>query len=112
MRPSGFSFAVLVGLSLAGAMTLAGTANAGAPSVASGVPCHDYAQIVETLGERYGEAPVSLGLQSNGHVLQVFTSPESGSWTILSVAPTGVGCIVAAGKSWMSRPTTSTDPSA
>jgi hypothetical protein len=70
------------------------------PTVDAGMPCHDYQTIVDTLGKRYGEAPVSLGLQANGNVLQVFTSEESGSWTILSVAPSGLGCIVAAGESW------------
>jgi hypothetical protein len=67
------------------------------------LPCHDYQKIAETLDKRYGETPVSLGLQTNGNMLQVFTSPETGSWTILSVAPTGIGCIVAAGRNWQSR---------
>lgn len=106
LRSCGFVIALVAGL------TLSFAANARAPGVTGRMPCHDYAQIAETLGKRYGEAPVSLGLQSNGNVLQVFTSSESGSWTILSVAPSGVGCIVAAGKSWMSRPTASADPSA
>ena len=71
------------------------------PTVA--LPCHDYARIVETLEKRYGEAPQALGLQSNGHLLQVFIS-AAGSWTILTVAPSGIGCIVAAGRSWQTRP--------
>jgi hypothetical protein len=74
------------------------------------LPCHDYRTIAETLGKRYGETPVSLGLQTNGHVLQVFTSKESGSWTILSVAPTGIGCIVAAGQHWQSGPGKEAEP--
>lgn len=67
------------------------------------IPCHDYRSIVETLDKRYGESPVSLGRQSNGHMLQIFTSPASGSWTILSVSPDGIGCIIAAGHGWRSR---------
>lgn len=80
------------------------------PSIGTRLPCHDYQKIADTLGKRYGETPVSLGLQTNGHVLQVFTSPESGSWTILSVAPTGVGCIVAAGRNWHDQKPLSDDP--
>lgn len=79
-------------------------AQAQLPSVPARLPCHDYHKIAETLGKRYGEQPVSLGMQTNGHVLQVFTSAESGSWTILSVAPSGIGCIVAAGQGWQTRP--------
>jgi hypothetical protein len=86
-------------------------ASARTPGAAARMPCHDYQKIVETLDKRYGESPVSLGLQTNGNVLQVFSSPESGSWTILSVAPSGIGCIVAAGKSWHDQTPRSTDPS-
>lgn len=93
-RRSGFALCLIAGLLPAVA---AATPAAG---VTTRMPCHDYQTIVETLGKRYGEAPVSLGLQTNGHVLQVFTSAASGSWTILSVAPTGIGCIVAAGRNW------------
>ena len=86
-------------------------AAASTPSVGARMPCHDYQTIVDTLGKRYGEAPVSLGLQTNGNVLQVFTSEESGSWTILSVAPSGLGCIVAAGKDWHDQRPPATGPS-
>lgn len=80
------------------------------PSVGTRLPCHDYQRIVETLDKRYGETPVSLGLQTNGHVLQVFASAESGSWTILSVAPTGIGCIIAAGRNWHEQKPQRSDP--
>ncbi len=86
-------------------------ASARTPGAAAPMPCHDYQRIVETLDKRYGESPVSAGLQTNGNVLQVFSSPESGSWTILSVAPSGIGCIVAAGKSWHEQKPRATDPS-
>jgi hypothetical protein len=96
-------------LALAGCLTIGlafavgPTANAQMSGSEGSLPCHDYQKIAETLGKRYGETPVSLGLQTNGHLLQVFSSPESGSWTILSVTPTGIGCIVAAGRNWQSR---------
>jgi hypothetical protein len=66
------------------------------------VPCHRYDEIASQLGSRYREAPVSLGVQTNGNLLQVFASPESGTWTILSTSPTGMTCVIAAGKSWES----------
>src|SRR5262245_32207677 len=66
------------------------------------VPCHRYDEIARQLGHRYREAPVSLGVQTNGNLLQVFASSESGTWTILSTSPTGMTCVIAAGKSWES----------
>lgn len=109
-RSSGIVLCLITGLlSITGLLpTLA--AAAATPGVGTRMPCHDYQTIVETLGQRYGEAPVSLGLQTNGHVLQVFTSARSGSWTILSVAPSGQGCIVAAGKNWHDQRPPATDP--
>ncbi|HMR33148.1 MAG TPA: hypothetical protein PKA13_18340 [Geminicoccaceae bacterium] len=66
------------------------------------IPCHSYAEIARQLDNRYKESPVSLGVQTNGNLLQVFASPESGTWTILSTSPTGTTCVIAAGKSWES----------
>jgi hypothetical protein len=64
------------------------------------LPCSGYEQIRRELDEQYAEEPVSLGLQSNGHLLQVFASEESGTWTIISMAPNGTACVVAAGANW------------
>jgi len=66
----------------------------------SRVPCHSYTDIVGQLDKRYAEAPISIGMQSNGHMLQVFANQTRDSWTILSVSPKGVGCILAAGHNW------------
>jgi hypothetical protein len=72
------------------------------PPLPDRVPCSDYASIAQQLGARYEEAPVSLGLQSNGNVLQVFASATSGTWTVVSLTPSGYACILAAGESWES----------
>ncbi|MCB2012504.1 MAG: hypothetical protein R3C70_15990 [Geminicoccaceae bacterium] len=92
------------------ALTFLGTMIAGpaslaqVPTVQPAIPCHDYKEIARQLGNRYEEAPVSLGMQSNGNVLQVFASKDKESWTILSVSPEGTGCILAAGRRWEDMP--------
>ena len=78
----------------------AATAHAQTSFAVQRLPCHAYAEIARQLGTTYAEAPVSLGLQSNGNLLQVFSSAESGSWTIVSVAPDGSACVLAAGQHW------------
>ncbi|MCB1970866.1 MAG: hypothetical protein H6851_15290 [Geminicoccaceae bacterium] len=88
------------------ALTLAGiVAGGSAPqaqvlSVPPRVSCHDYKEIARQLDSRYEEAPISLGMQSNGNILQVFASKDKDSWTILSISPQGEGCILAAGRRW------------
>lgn len=108
MRLLALTCCLAIGLALA----VGRPANAQMPGPEGRLPCHDYQKIAETLGKRYGETPVSLGLQTNGHLLQVFSSAASGSWTILSVTPSGIGCIVAAGRNWQSRQPGSDDPRA
>ncbi|MCB2055631.1 MAG: hypothetical protein KDE35_15495 [Geminicoccaceae bacterium] len=75
-------------------------------------PCHDYAELARQLEGRYAEAPVSMGLQANGDLLQLFANEAKDSWTILSVSPGGRGCIVAAGRDWLDLKPRSDDPEA
>lgn len=101
-------------LPFAAAALLASTAPADAQVVQGSVPvvCHNFAEIAKELGERYEEAPVSLGLQSNGNLVQVFASKRSGTWTLLSTTPAGFACVIAAGKGWESIPFDKEDPGA
>ena len=87
-------------IATAGALTLATTAVDAQEPPGGQVPCSAYTEIARQLGDRYEEAPVSLGLQSNGNLLQVFASRASGTWTIVSTAPDGFACVVAVGDNW------------
>jgi hypothetical protein len=96
-------------LALAFVANMSSEATAQVP-VSPRLPCHDHSEIAKQLTSKYKEAPVSIGLQSNGNLLQVFASKNSGSWTILSTTPRGLSCILAAGKSWEQKPLTNLDP--
>jgi hypothetical protein len=76
------------------------------------MPCHNAAEIAKQLGNKYEEAPVAFGLQSNGNLLQVYASEQKNTWTVVSTTPNGMSCIVAAGKKWESLPYLSNDPMA
>jgi hypothetical protein len=76
------------------------------------VPCHNAIEIARQLSSKYDEAPVAFGLQSNGNLLQVYSSSQKDTWTVVSTTPTGVSCIVAAGKRWESLPAVNNDPAA
>lgn len=78
----------------------AGSDAAQSPLAVQGRRCHAYAEVARQLSATYHETPVSLGIQSNGNLLLVFNSPTSGSWTIVSTTPTGLTCILAAGRHW------------
>ena len=71
-----------------------------------------HAEIEQMLDQKFAEIPAALGLQSNGHLVQVYASKDGATWTIVTTRPDGVSCIVAAGKSWESLPFIKTDPMA
>ena len=58
-------------------------------------------EIVDYLGQTYDEAPVAGGIASNGSVLEVFTSPDGNSWTIVLTSPDGTSRVMAAGETWL-----------
>jgi len=66
--------------------------------------CAAHDQMVERLGAKFTEVPVSLGLAASGHVLEIFTAKEGETWTLVATAPEGKSCIMAAGKYWQQLP--------
>lgn len=62
--------------------------------------CAAHAQVVERLAERYGESRQSIGLGSDNSMVEMFASPETGTWTITITRPGGPTCLVAAGQAY------------
>jgi hypothetical protein len=65
--------------------------------------CGEHRAVVANLEKIYSEAPVSIGLASNGAVIEVLASP-SGSFTIILTQPNGLSCVMAAGENWENLP--------
>lgn len=59
--------------------------------------CAQRGVIVERLEQLYGESRQAVGLAGTQGLVEVFASLETGTWTILVTAPSGVACLVAAG---------------
>lgn len=62
--------------------------------------CAPRATAAANLAERYQETPSGRGLASDGSAVEVFSNPETGSWSILVTMPNGISCMVASGQSW------------
>ncbi len=65
--------------------------------------CGERDAIVASLEKIYSEAPVSIGLGSNGAIIEIFASP-SGTFTIVLTRPNGLTCVMAAGENWEDLP--------
>ena len=97
--PRGRLFTWLSGSILAAAALLASVNQANAQSL-----CAKYTDIAKHLSANYSEAPVSIGLASNGGLVQVFSSKEGETWSIVMTMPNGMSCLLAAGESWENLP--------
>ena len=86
-----------------GALTVMATA-VDAQTAASQMLCSARPIMVEQLQKRYAEVPVAMGLQSNGTVLEVYSSRRTNTWSIVITTPTGVSCLVSEGQNWEALP--------
>jgi len=57
--------------------------------------------LVAQLGADYAETAVARGLSHQGVVVEVFSSGDGSTWTIVITRPNGASCVVAAGEAWM-----------
>ena len=56
--------------------------------------------IVENLAKKYNETLVSVGLMSNGNLLEVYAAADGSTWTLITTSPDGESCVEAAGTDW------------
>lgn len=78
-------------------LALAGTAMAAQPV------CSARSDILAKLANAYHEQPNSVAVTAEGSLLEVLTSSDDTTWSILITAPNGVSCLVAAGKDWQEK---------
>ncbi len=62
--------------------------------------CAPREMVVDRLANSYGETRQSLGVGSQGTVVEVFASDDTGTWTITVTMPNGLTCLVASGQSF------------
>ena len=67
---------------------------------ASAANCGQRTLVIEKLSSKYAEKLTVGGLQtsrSSQTVMEVWSSPETGTFTVLVTNPNGISCVVAAG---------------
>ena len=64
--------------------------------------CLDREMLIQKLETRYNESLNGAGLQGPKSILEIWSSEDSGSFTILITKPDGKSCIVASGLNWHS----------
>ena len=75
-------------------------AHATAAEAAGSPVCAPRAQLLKQLSSKYKEVPVAVGLSSTGSLVEVLTSDNGSTWTIMVSQPNGASCLVATGEGW------------
>ena len=86
-----------LGLALVPILTL-GSFEAAAQST-----CNPRTEVLGHLAKKYGEAPVAIGVTNKGGLVEVLTTGDGNTWTIIVSQPNGTSCMVAAGEGWRTK---------
>lgn len=79
-----------------------GAAAIAPPAVSAQTNCAPRDTIVERLQGKYSERLTGGGLQNDQQLLEIWSSEQTGSFTVLMSRANGISCIVASGQNWNS----------
>ncbi len=85
-------------LAFAAALTLAA-----APGAAQQPTCNERTDVLGHLAKKYGEVPVAVGVTNKGGLVEVLTTGDGDTWTIIVSTPNGMSCMLAAGEGWRTK---------
>lgn len=74
------------------------------PAFADPALCGTRADITAALADRFHETLSSVGIEQRGAVLELWTSADGLTWTLLVSGTEGQTCVVAAGVQWKAVP--------
>lgn len=91
-----------VAVAMVGAMLLSGIALASRSATAQSASL-PRADVVEQLDGRYSEKQAAVGVTDSGGVIEVFTTGDGSTWTLVLTKPDGTSRVIAAGETWINR---------
>ncbi len=66
--------------------------------------CRDRTTLLERFARQFDERPVGRGLMQDGGVLELLSSADGATWTLVLTQPNGRSCMIAAGQFWQAEP--------
>ena len=82
------------------AVVLLGPLGALAQTQTQAQHCDQRAKVLGHLAQKYHEAPIAVGVTSSGGIVEVLTTGDGHTWTIILSNPNGTSCLIAAGEGW------------
>ncbi len=74
--------------------------------------CNSRDKVLELLSKTYSEAPVAIGVTNNGGLVEVLSTGDGNTWSIIITSAQGISCLVAAGEGWRLIERIAMDPEA
>ena len=74
--------------------------------------CNKRDNVLSLLANKYKEAPVAVGVTNTGGLVEVLSTGDGNTWTIIVTTPQGMSCLVAAGEGWRAVEHASVEPEA
>ncbi len=71
-----------------------------APPVQAQVLCAERSVITDRLETRFHETYQGAGLQGTTSLVEIWSSEETGTWTMLLSRANGTSCVIASGQNW------------
>jgi hypothetical protein len=65
--------------------------------------CMPRSVLTQQLTQKYNESLTGGGLQNPQQLLEIWSSPETGSFTVFITRANGLSCVVATGQNWQSN---------
>ncbi len=72
-------------------------------SASAQVPCAQRDKIIQWLAIKHKEQPVATGISMKGALIEVLSTKDGNTWTILLTAPNGISCVVDSGQAWQPK---------
>ncbi len=69
-------------------------------TLAQSQQCDQRTKVLGHLAQKYKEAPIAVGVTNSGGIVEVLTTGDGETWTIILSTPNGTSCLVAAGEGW------------
>jgi hypothetical protein len=63
-------------------------------------PCFVRSELAQTLTDTFREMAHGAGLQGATRLVELWISPETGTFTVLLSHPNGISCVLASGIGW------------
>ena len=64
--------------------------------------CAERSFVLNELAGKYRETRRTIGLAANNTMMEMFASPDTGTWTLIVTVPDGTTCLVASGNGFES----------